>query len=114
MNYKFETPKEIYNCPNCGAPVGYQNRCHYCGTYFKWRVTTIEFVPAVFDECKIEAGASIDDEYLKDENIGNEIVKRLAMQFAKELPKYWDLREEHDPFRRKTFYSATLRLRKRR
>ena len=26
--------KQIYNCPNCAAPIGYSRKCAYCGTEF--------------------------------------------------------------------------------
>ena len=25
-----------YNCPNCGAPIGYSSKCQYCGTLLDW------------------------------------------------------------------------------
>lgn len=108
-----------YNCPNCGAPIGYTERCPYCLTVLNWRPTLIEFVPASFDEHKIEARVEIDEIYTNERNIQAKknmalVVERLAMQLAKELPEYWDLREGHDPFRQKMIYSAVLRLRKRR
>lgn len=27
--------KRFGNCPNCGAPVSYDQRCEYCGTYYE-------------------------------------------------------------------------------
>ena len=111
--------RKKYNCPNCGEPIGYTERCPYCLTVLNWRPTLIEFVPASFDEHKIEARVEIDEIYTSERNIQAKknmaiVEERLATQLAKDLPLFWDLREEHDPFRQKMIYSAVLRLRKRR
>lgn len=34
-----------YNCPNCGAPIGYQDKCDYCGTRIEWRPYVIHLAP---------------------------------------------------------------------
>ena len=111
--------REKYNCPNCGAPIGYTERCPYCLTVLHWRPTVIEFIPAIFDECKIEARAEIDEIYVNGRNIQarknmEKVIEGLALQLAKDLPRYWELRKQEDPFRQKVIFHAELRLRKRR
>lgn len=39
---------EGYNCPNCGAPIGYMDKCDYCGTRIEWRPYVIHLGDAVF------------------------------------------------------------------
>lgn len=49
--------KKIYNCPNCAAPIGYSDKCEYCGTLLRW-------IP--FDEMKIETVKELVLQKLKD------------------------------------------------
>ena len=37
--------RDLYNCPNCGAPIGYNRICPYCGTRLRWEPypDTLEF-----------------------------------------------------------------------
>ena len=37
-----------YNCPNCGAPIGYQDKCDYCGTMIEWRPYVIHLAPQLY------------------------------------------------------------------
>lgn len=37
-----------YNCPNCGAPIGYTDRCEYCGTRIEWRPYVIHLAPKLY------------------------------------------------------------------
>ena len=39
---------EGYNCPNCGAPIGYTDKCDYCGTRIEWRPYVIHLVPRLY------------------------------------------------------------------
>ena len=39
---------ENYNCPNCGAPIGYQDKCDYCGTRIEWRPYVIHLAPRLY------------------------------------------------------------------
>lgn len=36
---------ENYNCPNCGAPIGYTDKCEYCGTRIEWSPYVIHLAP---------------------------------------------------------------------
>lgn len=48
---------ECYNCPNCGAPIGYQDRCEYCGTRIEWRPYEIHLAPKLYYHKTHEASA---------------------------------------------------------
>ena len=39
---------ENYNCPNCGAPIGYTEKCDYCGTRIEWRPYVIHLAPKLY------------------------------------------------------------------
>ena len=39
---------ENYNCPNCGAPIGYTDKCDYCGTRIEWRPYVIHLAPRLY------------------------------------------------------------------
>jgi hypothetical protein len=105
--------REKYNCPNCGAPIGYTERCPYCLTVLEWRPTVIKFIPERFDEHKIEARLRVDDYSLQEKGLMNYITATLAEQISKELPKYWALDKADDPLKGETIFRAVLRVWKR-
>lgn len=37
-----------YNCPNCGAPIGFTEKCEYCGTRIEWRPYVIHLAPQLY------------------------------------------------------------------
>ena len=53
-----------FNCPNCGAPIGYSERCEYCGTVLRWMpMTCIEYVPLHLNVRKAEVAVNLPYEY---------------------------------------------------
>ena len=48
---------EGYNCPNCGAPIGFTEKCEYCGTRIEWRPYVINLAPQLYYHKTHEASA---------------------------------------------------------
>ena len=103
---------ERYNCPNCGAPIGYSPSCQYCGTLLNW-------VPAVAVTFKAEREkiktlacryrVSYSKFYYYGE-AGQQVAERaLANQIAEKLRDVWKLEIKDVPGRCKE-YCATVRV----
>ena len=102
---------ERYNCPNCGAPIGYSPRCQYCGTLLNWIPVTVEFVAQPMNAKKLVAQRIIDEEDIR--LLGEEQADRcakdsLAMMFAKKIPDFWDLQVLDHPITTGKDYRATV------
>lgn len=89
----------IYNCPNCAAPIGYSDKCPYCGTVLRWMpflsIDTIYLnaqpvdTTALIDPYMIEKGYVTDDRIFAD----------LAQQMTRELAKHMEFRKEDYDYR---------------
>lgn len=66
---------ESYNCPNCGAPIGYQDRCEYCGTRIEWRPYEIHLAPRLC-YCKTHCASAIGKVEKRTDPLLMEIAKR--------------------------------------
>ncbi len=102
-----------YNCPNCGAPIGYTERCAYCGTVLNWIPTVhVVYETAVYTKRVLQAQACVPVEDV--EHIGEvNILARMAREMATQLPKVWELRCDDDPFTRERVYRARLSVNER-
>ena len=102
---------ERYNCPNCGAPIGYAPRCQYCGTLLNWIPVTVEFIAQPMNVKKLVARRIVDKEDVR--RLGEEYADRcakesLAMMFAKKVPDVWDLQIIDNPVFEGKDYFATV------
>ena len=97
-----------YNCPNCGAPIGYSETCQYCGTRLFWYpVTKIEFLPVNRKVEKLRAETVIH--YPESLKIPLEpINKCLEQNLASLLHQYWVLSRDYDQIREALIYRAEL------
>ena len=50
--------KKIYNCPNCGAPIGYGSKCEYCGTPLDWMPIDLSPVKIVLHQPRVKTYVS--------------------------------------------------------
>jgi hypothetical protein len=84
---------EGYNCPNCGAPIGYQDQCEYCGTRIEWRPCVIHLAPKlhyhkVYDASVIgmvKKGALGTENPIAMELAHRELFERLANQMRQNV-----------------------------
>lgn len=103
---------ERYNCPNCGAPIGYSPHCQYCGTLLNW----IPFIAACFTAEPRNIRKLVGKVMFTRNNIlglGEEVVQhlaeqQLAEQFARKIPDVWEVKVEDDPIIDGKDYRATL------
>ena len=78
-----------YNCPNCGAPIGYSPVCQYCGTRLDWlpfKEVDILIKPKHINMITAEASAFVGDEVppeIRDKVAFRGLVERLAENVAK-------------------------------
>lgn len=101
-----------YNCPNCGAPIGYTEICQYCGTRLNWIPFTavkVEICPRKIIPLKsiitvpFEAKALFNaSEY--SNAVRNELVKRLSG----DIPQFMDVISSDLPSICATEYQARL------
>ena len=99
--------KQLYNCPNCAAPIGYSERCPYCGTMLYWRPSIVEIKTTPLRSCKLRARARIDEFALK--HVGEEVVYRqLVEQLEPEIVKAMTVKKDYDPKDMEVIYQADL------
>ena len=71
-----------YNCPNCGAPMGYAEKCEYCGTLLNWIPTMqIEYVPKNLNVREAKCCVRISKDQV-DEISFEDILKDLSQKLA--------------------------------
>ena len=99
-----------YNCPNCGAPIGYDEKCAYCGTLLNWVPTTeVRFVPEQMQRSILEARVSIDYRSLIGAGIKEEQIKdELKRQLAEAIPEAWEVQAMQDYKMDSVVYRARL------
>lgn len=107
--------KKIYNCPNCAAPIGYGDKCEYCGTLLHW-------IP--FDEMKIEtvyvntdklvAQTAIDRRDLELPRMKDLVLQKLKDMLAERLPEIWRIYEADDWKRDEKIFRAEILVGRRR
>ena len=95
-----------YNCPNCGAPIGRDEICPYCGTKVQWvPVQTIEFVPINLGFRHVRAECAVHDyemEWISPGFLENRLVDQLAELIVKD--KAYELSVVKDPFKGDSIY----------
>lgn len=106
--------KEMYNCPNCGAPIGYSPKCEYCGTVLQWIPTTIIEIenPEIVT---LQSRASVQNEILYDHGLKRLYVEErmqsyLSASMAPELIKHMEFRLDDDFETNETVMTARLRV----
>ena len=89
MNNDFlERKHGKYNCPNCGAPIEFSEKCKYCGTNIGWmpyELGTIKTIPfkAVPIKCQLSVNKYSDNYYhIPDEIIENQLKKEMSLKIA--------------------------------
>ena len=106
---------ETYNCPNCGASIGYQKRCEYCGTILQWRPYTrqVEFVPMGGEIVPLYAEVRISLRRMAEGGITKEmILKELTEEISHDIPRFLTLYEETDIKDMRKVYRARLKVAK--
>lgn len=99
--------KQLYNCPNCAAPIGYNERCPYCGTVLYWRPSIVEIKTTPLRSCRLRASVKIDRFDMK--HVGKEVLYRqLVEQLEPEIVKAMTVRKDYDPRDMKMIYQADL------
>ena len=82
-----------YNCPNCGAPIGFTDKCEYCATRIEWRPYAIHLAPQLYYYNTHEASAigMVSKGIMGTENAFvmkmayNELFQRLARQIQQNV-----------------------------
>lgn len=103
---------ERYNCPNCGAPIGYSPHCQYCGTLLNWiPVVSVNFTAEPRSIKKIVGKVMFTRNNLL--GLGDDTAQllaeqQLAEQFARKVPDLWELEVEDNPVIDGKDYRATL------
>lgn len=90
-----------YNCPNCGAPIGYSEFCSYCGTRLDWMPFTsvkVEICPKKIVTLKavVEVPFSAK-EYLDPVEYNRMVMRQLVDKLAEGIPEYIDVASMDDP-----------------
>ena len=82
-----------YNCPNCGAPIGFAEKCEYCGTRIEWRPYVIHLAPQLYYHKTHDAsvirmvkkGALGTENLIAMELAHRELFERLANQMRQNV-----------------------------
>lgn len=103
-----------YNCPNCGAPIGYSDKCEYCGTALNWipMKHIVEFVPAELnmEELKVEVAMSEEQSFMNPVGCAKAVRSMTADYFAKEIVerRAYEMECVHDRLRQLFIFRSTL------
>ena len=91
--------KPIYNCPNCAAPIGYSDRCPYCGTVLRWQ-PFLALETVYLNAQPVESCAMIEPWELEKGLITEpRIFARLAENMTQELAKHMEFKKLEYDFR---------------
>ena len=108
--------KRRYNCPNCGAPIGYSPKCEYCGTVFEWipcPVTMVKQIVFPPDVVKVQSALKID-RYVQERWPRSEesLRKRLGSEMVDLIssPEFMELWSEPCLYEGATEYRGIIRL----
>lgn len=82
-----------YNCPNCGAPIGFTEKCEYCGTRIEWRPYVIHLAPQLYYHkthdgsaiAKVPKGILGTESPFAMQIAYNELFERLARQMRQNV-----------------------------
>lgn len=102
-----------YNCPNCGAPIAYSEKCEYCGMLFTWTPTIadVTLVPRFMNVRQVKVRVSADMYLMRGGSTTREdIVERLKQDLSEFLPSVWTLESEPDLERGDMCFTATIFL----
>ena len=102
-----------YNCPNCSAPIGMNEICPYCGTRLGWvpyiAPVEIKIAPMKLNRLVVKGFVPWETKrYLPPEEANKIVLEQMAMEFAKDLPKYWNTKTCEDIRRAETQIQAEL------
>ena len=90
-----------YNCPNCGAPIGYSEICQYCGTRLNWIPFTgvkIEIAPKTIIPLKSVVKIPYEHKKLFSAEEYEHFVKdKIIRDVAIILPDYMEFETMYDP-----------------
>lgn len=70
-----------YNCPNCGAPIGYSSICPYCGTTLFWLPMTKQ--PSSFDFKELRC----EHTFMSDYHTSDDDMKAVLLRIIDEKLK---------------------------
>lgn len=89
---------ENYNCPNCGAPIGYTDKCDYCGTRIEWRPYVIHLAPQLYYHKTHEASAvgTLPRDMAKHEPMREMVKARLGEKIGEQIAKHIVMVERED------------------
>ena len=87
-----------YNCPNCGAPIGYTDKCEYCGTRIEWRPYVIHLAPKLYYHKTYEASAvcAIPKEMAKHDPMREMVLAGLGEKIGDQITKHLTMVERED------------------
>jgi len=99
---------EKYNCPNCGAPIGKDDICPYCGTQVRWiPMIRMEYVPMNLGVRTLRSTCAVkpwEMEFMRPEWIEDRLVDQIAKSIVES--KAYELSVQRDPFSNDTIYIA--------
>lgn len=89
---------ENYNCPNCGAPIGFTEKCEYCGTRIEWRPYVIHLAPQLYYHKTHEASAvgTLPRDMAKHEPMREMVRARLGEKIGEQIAKHLVMVERED------------------
>jgi hypothetical protein len=94
---------EGYNCPNCGAPIGYTDKCDYCGTLLDWHPYVRHIVPLYHYHKVYEAsaGCEIHEDWTNNPDMAEEVRAGLCNKLGEQISRNINIKEDrvrYSPF----------------
>lgn len=84
----------MYNCPNCSAPIGYNEVCPYCGTALDW-VPTVNMTIKV-EKSGIRKCVAVFMERERDYALPGFVDDTLKQQLGQAASEVWERKTERN------------------
>lgn len=103
---------KTYECPNCGASIGYQGRCEYCGSVLDWIPTTgVKYVSMREDTTDLHTEARIPMDIIKSGKLSLETVKAwLLQELTPQLMPFLTVQQKFDIRDLSYCYRASIKV----
>ena len=102
--------RDLYNCPNCSAPIGYNRICPYCGTRLRWEPypDTLEYRITYVPVRNAEISVCVPRQMKVDGRDAPYLVRELVNRAAAFVVDHIRVKMEEDEIQSRVIYKARV------